>query len=102
VLVLAGQLHGLGSFDIFLLGVGLSVAVVADYLLESSTRGLFWQRRLNLDQQAALEQEKEKSEALLRNLLPNPIALRLRENPQTLADVYPNVSVLFADIAGFT
>jgi class 3 adenylate cyclase len=101
-LVFADRMRGLGGFDVFLLLVGLSVAVMADYLLESSTRGLFWQRRLIAAQREELSREQEKSEALIRNVLPNPIAMRLRENPQSLADVYPDVSVLFADIVGFT
>lgn len=49
-----------------------------------------------------LEREYERAEGLLHNILPEPIAARLKENPQLIADEYPSVSVLFADIVNFT
>jgi adenylate cyclase len=51
-----------------------------------------------------LEREKEraKSERLLLNVLPAPIAARLREAETTIADRSEAVTVLFADIVGFT
>jgi class 3 adenylate cyclase len=101
-LVLTGQLRGLGPFDVFLVLTGLLVAVLAGYLLESSTRSLFWQRRVNAAQRDQIAAEKEKSERLLQNMLPEPIAARLRESTALVADAHPNVSVLFADIVGFT
>lgn len=48
------------------------------------------------------EREQEKSEALLLNILPKPIAERLKNSPGTIADGYASVTVLFADIVGFT
>ncbi len=49
-----------------------------------------------------LEQEKKKSEKLLLNILPQPVAHRLKEKQQAIADGFAEVSVLFADIVGFT
>ena len=49
-----------------------------------------------------LAAEQEKSERLLLNILPKPIADRLKQNERTIADSFPEVTVLFADIAGFT
>jgi class 3 adenylate cyclase len=49
-----------------------------------------------------LLQERARSEALLLNVLPAAIAARLKRAPGTIADQYPAVTVLFADIAGFT
>ena len=46
--------------------------------------------------------EREKSEELLLNILPAPIAERLKAGEQTIADKLHDVTVLFADIAGFT
>lgn len=46
--------------------------------------------------------EYERAENLLLNILPAPIATRLKDNPQIIADEYPSVSVLFADIVNFT
>ena len=49
-----------------------------------------------------VEVEREKAERLLRNILPNSIAARLKDRHETIADSFPEVSVLFADIVGFT
>jgi class 3 adenylate cyclase len=46
--------------------------------------------------------ERERSELLLRNILPDPIAERLKETSERIAEAHPEVTVLFADIAGFT
>lgn len=50
----------------------------------------------------ALEIEQRKSEQLLLNILPGPIADRLKESSETIADSFGAVSVLFADIVDFT
>ena len=52
--------------------------------------------------EAALERERDRSEALLRNILPAPIAERLKTETRTIADGFETVTVAFADIAGFT
>jgi class 3 adenylate cyclase len=49
-----------------------------------------------------LSQEQEKSERLLLNILPQPIAERLKEGNNHIADGFANVTILFADIVGFT
>ncbi len=46
--------------------------------------------------------EQEKSERLLLNILPASIAKRLKQKISTVADDFSKVSVLFADIVGFT
>jgi PAS domain S-box-containing protein len=50
----------------------------------------------------ALRVEKEKSEALLLNILPSAIAQRLKYETDSIADSFADVTVLFADIVGFT
>ncbi len=52
--------------------------------------------------QAALAWEKAKSEGLLLNILPASIAERLKAGEEPIADRIPEVTVLFADIVGFT
>ena len=42
------------------------------------------------------------TESLLHNILPVPVADRLRRSSQLIADEYPSASILFADVAGFT
>jgi class 3 adenylate cyclase len=51
---------------------------------------------------AALEVEQERSERLLLNVLPQPIAQRLKANTGVIAEHYDSVSVLFADLVDFT
>ncbi|MEQ9001858.1 MAG: adenylate/guanylate cyclase domain-containing protein [Coleofasciculus sp. B1-GNL1-01] len=56
----------------------------------------------SLDDFAAIEAEREKSELLLLNILPKAIADRLKQNQETIADSFTEATVLFADIVGFT
>jgi len=51
---------------------------------------------------AALVREQARSERLLLNILPAPIAEQLRAGATSIAESQPDVSVLFADIVGFT
>jgi guanylate cyclase len=46
--------------------------------------------------------EQGRSESLLLNVLPQEIAARLKDGEQNIADYYPSVSILFADLVGFT
>lgn len=71
----------------FFLNVG-AVSFTAFLLLQYFVRGL-----------AA---ERERSERLLLNVLPAPIAERLKRESGIIADRCPEVSVLFAELAGFT
>jgi len=49
-----------------------------------------------------LREEKEKSEKLLLNVLPEQIAARLKRGETPIADHYEEASVIFIDIVGFT
>ncbi|HEY1012209.1 MAG TPA: adenylate/guanylate cyclase domain-containing protein, partial [Herpetosiphonaceae bacterium] len=49
-----------------------------------------------------LEGERQKSEGLLLNILPRNVVDRLKDQPGLIADDYPEVTVLFADIVNFT
>ena len=49
-----------------------------------------------------LEVEKQKSEQLLLNILPRPIAERMKRGEINIADSFPDVTVLVADLVGFT
>ncbi|HMV81380.1 MAG TPA: adenylate/guanylate cyclase domain-containing protein [Leptospiraceae bacterium] len=46
--------------------------------------------------------EREKSERLLLNILPEEIAERLKKGENTIADSFTEASILFADLVGFT
>ena len=62
-------------------------------------------QRISEDLTAAreeIEQLHQESERLLLNILPAPIASRLKSGEEVIADSYQDVTVLFADIVGFT
>ncbi len=84
---LAGPLISLGVLVVFI--------TAANYMIENSARRDFILLRL-------LGQEREKSERLLLNVLPESIARRLKESPGTIADSFEEITVLFADIADST
>jgi len=54
------------------------------------------------EEKELVEIEKEKSEHLLLNILPGTIAGRLKAGEKTIANGHQIVSVLFADLCGFT
>lgn len=69
--------------------------VVGTYMLEQSERRDFLLARL-------LRSERAKSERLLLNVLPPAIVERLKNESGPIADVFAEVTVLFADIVAFT
>ncbi len=69
--------------------------IVANYSIERYLRNEFV-----LKHQIRLEQER--AERLLRNILPEPIAARLKQDQSTIADSFAEVTVLFADLVEFT
>jgi adenylate cyclase len=60
-----------------------------------------FQERL-AQEHALVEIERQKSERLLLNILPAHVARRLKKRPGNLSDGYADVSVMFADLVGFT
>ena len=74
-------------------------------LLNARINACLEKKRLRDQEQAYLEQltaEREKSERLLLNVLPKSIADRLKQGETTIADSFPDVTVLFADLVDFT
>jgi len=51
---------------------------------------------------AQLVEEQARSEHLLLNILPGPVAERLKRDKQSIADGFAEVTVMFADIVNFT
>ena len=76
-------------------GVVLASCAVACYQLDRRAR-------LAYTYQQSLVAEKERSERVLLNILPRSIARRLQDQTDPIADAFPDASVLFADIVGFT
>jgi adenylate cyclase len=85
--------------DYFLL-ITAFIGSVGAYVLERSTRLLFLRER-------ELDRERGRSEGLLRNILPEQIADRLKQrDPATehghIAQAHGEVTVVFADLVEFT
>ncbi|MDF1563624.1 MAG: adenylate/guanylate cyclase domain-containing protein [Deltaproteobacteria bacterium] len=49
-----------------------------------------------------VEQARERTEFLLNNVMPAPVVARLRRGERNIADSIDSVTVIFADLAGFT
>ncbi len=81
----------------FQLFMALAANVCIGYFLERFVRTQYLLR-------CELAEEKERSEQLLLNILPKSIAdrMKLRLRNEVLVDSFSEVTVLFADIVGFT
>ena len=62
----------------------------------------YYARHATLLAEAALDRAHQRSEELLLNILPPKIAGRLKAESSTIADGFADVTVLFADLVGFT
>ena len=72
--------------------------LAAVLLLGEAVRG---RRALDREHRLLLA-EQDRSERLLLNVLPSPIAARLKQGEAVIADGFPEVTVLFADLVDFT
>jgi class 3 adenylate cyclase len=79
----------------FVLGMANFGGMLICYQMDVSARREFTAMRL-------LGEERERSERLLLNILPAPIAERLKASADSIAEHSDSVTVLFADIVGFT
>ena len=74
-------------------------------LLKTKINSILEKKHLRDREQAYLYRlsiEQEKSENLLLNILPKPIIDRLKNGETNIADIFPEVTVLFADLIGFS
>jgi class 3 adenylate cyclase len=81
--------------ELAMLTAGGIVAMIAT----SITRKL---RVANFEARREIEKEKERSESLLMHMLPEAIAIRLKDSERGIADAFEGVSILFADVCDFT
>src|SRR5438309_496807 len=104
VAVLAGSGHIVQTIVFALFGhprlATLSFAAVLVFVVMAGIVGWFSTVADRAEREA--ERERDRSETLLLNILPAPIAARLKDNPKTIADSFESVTVLFADLVGFT
>ncbi len=92
--------HGVvvAFFALTIIGVATTVFAVLQYFVRARERAL---TALAHEHRVA-ELEQAKSERLLLNVLPAPVAARLKEQEGIIAEACPGVTVLFADLVGFT
>jgi class 3 adenylate cyclase len=85
-------------FALNVIGVTATAWVLLQYFVRARERAMSELAR----QHRALTLEQAKSERLLLNVLPGPVAARLKDDDGIIADACAEVTVLFADIVGFT
>lgn len=79
-------------------GVSAVVYLLVRYFVRERDRTA----RALAEQHLLLAEEQRRSEGLLLNILPAPVAERLKQHEGVIADRIPDASILFADIVGFT
>jgi len=82
-------------FGVFVCALASAVGLLATYQLGTYRQGDYGNAQ-------KLQEERSRSDALLRNILPDAVAARLKAHDDTLVDRYEHVTVMFADLSGFT
>jgi class 3 adenylate cyclase/CheY-like chemotaxis protein len=85
-------------FDPILLRARISSSLERKRLRDLDQKNL---ELINQEKQM-LEIEQLKTEKLMLNILPRPIAERLKRGEKNIAGSYPEVTILFSDLVGFT
>ena len=80
----------------------IAVATIIYMLLRMSIEEKRKMQQSLEDAHQQIKLEQERSEKLLLNILPGPIADRLKNSDKTIADGFADVTVMFADIVNFT
>lgn len=109
LIVIAGSAF---AGDTAVQGVFISAGLLTLFVVGRQVLALWENQRLNralnqhiveLDQAySMLNAERDRAERLLLNVLPEEVANRLKSGEATIADSFTEVTVLFADIVGFT
>ncbi len=81
---------------------GCLIGVAVCYLFERSHREVFLNERNLVAEREKAEGLRKRSDSLLLNILPPVVAERLKDTPGVIADSHKEVTILFADICGFT
>ena len=80
----------------------ITVASIIYMLLRHSIQEKLKTQQQLKDAHQLLQHEQDRSEKLLLNILPAPVADRLKHSEQTIADGFADATVMFADIVNFT
>jgi class 3 adenylate cyclase len=79
-----------------------AITLTACVMFEMASRRSFCQERIIAAQQQVIAQERRRADELLFSILPEPIAQRLKRSKEVIANRFEDVTVLFADVVGFT
>jgi adenylate cyclase len=89
--------------SVFFFGLNFAgVSTIVYLLLRYSTHERAKTQAKLAEAHKQLQAEQERSERLLLNILPAPVADRLKNSDQTIADGFADCTVMFADIVNFT
>ncbi len=80
--------------NFFFLGANI-IGMFTGYALERYSR-------IDFLQKFTIQAQRDQADKLLFNILPERIAERLKQSPETIAEEFSSASVLFADIVNFT
>jgi adenylate cyclase len=98
---LAGEILGTVSpLPTWFIGLMLALNISVAGTIVFTLLALFAKQRQ--EALTALQIAQDQAEDLLLNVLPRPIAERLKAEPQTIADQFTSASILFADVVDFT
>jgi guanylate cyclase len=98
---IAGEILGtISPLPAWFTTVMLALNITVGGTIVFTLLALFAQQRE--DALKALRIAQDQAETLLLNVLPRPIAERLKAEPGTIADQFPSASILFADVVDFT
>lgn len=82
--------------------LGIGVPVTSDDELGDLAAAFNDMSRSLATKQQLLQAQQEENEKLLHSLMPEPVAKRYREGEENISAEHQNVSVIFAEVAGFS
>jgi class 3 adenylate cyclase len=83
-------------------GMTVLISVLIGHTIYHLSRSNYFHEIALEEAKAEIEKEREKSERLLLNILPEPISERLKAKQESIADGFEEATVLFADVVNFT
>lgn len=110
VIPMTAQISKLWAFMLLTLGVNI-IGIMSFLFYERQQRAAFMETRQSLETKQTLEQQSREQERLLLSILPKHLAAEIRQDlgavvtgqfKKIYMSRHENVSILFADIVGFT
>lgn len=98
------MIGGIGVIFIFLVVAIITIQYKrkTNRKLEAQNKKILKQKSLIEKRQQELKEEKARTDALLLNILPAPVAEELKKNKKVVPRYYKMVTIMFTDFRGFT